>query len=151
MSLPRQRNNWLGLLLRLVLFLLINLIHGKMFESRAAKATRLAMEQARIANEKNKIIFGGWVFDRTGFYTLVSVTIVICVSVGVQCGIWWRRRREVAFEKAKLDVVIVGNMQVNQCQDYMNHYPSLTINRFYLAQDRNGLATFDSFFGYSIS
>lgn len=54
-------------------------------------------------------------FDKTGFYTIVTVTVVICVAIGVQCGVWWRRKREAAAEAAnkldKLDVIIVGSLK----------------------------------------
>ncbi|KAL7488699.1 hypothetical protein ACHAW6_014298 [Cyclotella cf. meneghiniana] len=103
------------LFLHLASFLL-GLSHAKLFESKAAKAARLALEQARLENErlsKLYVVFGRWEFDKTGFYTVVSVTVVILTVVGIQCGIWWRRRKEgvsTSFpsKDAVVDVVIVG-------------------------------------------
>ncbi|KAL3790203.1 hypothetical protein HJC23_005575 [Cyclotella cryptica] len=104
------------LLLHLTPLLLLRLSHAKLFESKAAKAARIALEQARLENErlsKLYIVFGRWEFDKTGFYTVVSVTLVILTVVGIQCGIWWRQRREgsatpFSSKVSVVDVVIVG-------------------------------------------
>ena len=41
--------------------------------------------------------------------------VVICLAIGIQCGVWWGRKRTAAAEAAnkldKLDVVIVGSLQ----------------------------------------
>lgn len=105
---------WNAFILRpshlIIVFFLLQATHARFFESKAAKAARLA-EQAKLDERKFYTVFRRWQFDQTGFYTVVSVTIVICIAVGVQFGVWWRRRRESASESSKVDVVIVGNLQ----------------------------------------
>jgi hypothetical protein len=102
--------------LLLVTSTLLLTAQAKLFESKSRKAARLALETARLEKERLRglyIVFGRWEFDKTGFYTVVSVGVVILIAVGVQCGIWWRRRREETTDKAvkkAVDVVIVGNL-----------------------------------------
>lgn len=109
MALPRPIVNALVYVFLIGIFLIQS--EAKFFESKAAKAARLAAEQAKHNEQKFYTVFQTWQFDQTGFYTVVSVTIVICVAIGVQCGVWWRRRREQREKDATFDVVIVGNLQ----------------------------------------
>jgi len=98
------------------LVIILHATYAKLFESKAAKAARLAAaKQAQIEKEQFYTVFGILRFDKTGFYTIVSVIVVICLAIGIQCGVWWGRKRTAAAEAAnkldKLDVVIVGSLQ----------------------------------------
>ncbi|KAL7530872.1 hypothetical protein ACHAXR_007227 [Thalassiosira sp. AJA248-18] len=107
-----------------IFFYYITFNLGKAFESKKNKSSRSngkgGLDRQRLSNLV--ILFGKYELDKSTFYGMVLMSVVLLVALGAQIGIWCRKRRDLQLEKNKdvvervtagpkettLDVIIVG-------------------------------------------